>query len=93
MMHCSRLVFAALFAPLAMTSGGVAAMPAGSIDAPATMLQVQARTCKQVASCEEAVQIWCDGYRRADADNDGIPCENICRSKEQIDEIRERIGC
>jgi len=31
------------------------------------------RTCKQVASCAEAVELWCSGYRRADADNDGIP--------------------
>nr|WP_307281124.1 excalibur calcium-binding domain-containing protein [Phyllobacterium ifriqiyense] len=50
-------------------------------------------TCKQVNSCEEAVQIWCDGYARADADDDGIPCENICHSKEQVDEIRRQIGC
>jgi hypothetical protein len=54
---------------------------------------VAGKTCKQVADCEEAVQIWCDGYRRADADHDGIPCENICHSKAQVDEIRERIGC
>lgn len=50
-------------------------------------------TCKQVSSCEEAVEIWCNGYRRADADNDGIPCENVCRTVEQVDEIRARQGC
>jgi hypothetical protein len=75
----------------------VEASAAGATPAPpmsqSRSLQIQARTCKQVASCEEAVQIWCDGYRRADADKDGIPCENICHSKEQVDEIRERIGC
>ncbi|EJN05617.1 excalibur calcium-binding domain-containing protein [Phyllobacterium sp. YR531] len=50
-------------------------------------------TCKQVSSCEEAVQIWCDGYGRADGDSDGIPCENVCSSKEEVDLIRQQIGC
>jgi hypothetical protein len=91
LMHFSRRLVAGLFAPLIMASSA-ATMPAGRSDPP-TVIQIQARTCKQVDSCEEAVQIWCEGYRRADADNDGIPCENICRSKEQVDEIRDKIGC
>ena len=54
----------------------------------------QARvTCKQVSSCEEAVEIWCNGYGRADGDSDGIPCETVCHSLEQVDEIRSRLGC
>uniref|UniRef100_A0A7C1PAD8 Excalibur calcium-binding domain-containing protein n=1 Tax=Agrobacterium albertimagni TaxID=147266 RepID=A0A7C1PAD8_9HYPH len=52
-----------------------------------------ARTCKQVSNCEEAVILWCNGYRRADGDNDGIPCENVCSSVEQVNEIRRVIGC
>ncbi|MDI6028664.1 excalibur calcium-binding domain-containing protein [Corticibacterium sp. UT-5YL-CI-8] len=59
---------------------------------PLTSIQT-ARTCKQVSSCREAVQLWCGGYRRADADNDGIPCENICRNKAEVDAIREEIDC
>lgn len=51
------------------------------------------RTCKQVASCAEAVELWCSGYRRADADGDGIPCENICHSRAEVDGIRDAIGC
>lgn len=51
------------------------------------------RTCKQVASCAEAVELWCSGYHRADADGDGIPCENICHSRAEVDGIREAIGC
>ncbi|MGX1305437.1 hypothetical protein AB7M35_000157 [Amorphus suaedae] len=51
------------------------------------------RSCKAVSSCREAVQMWCDGYKRADADNDGIPCENICHSKKEVDAIRAEIGC
>lgn len=54
---------------------------------------VAARTCKQVSSCEEAVRLWCGGYRRADADGDGIPCENVCSTREEVDRIRAAIGC
>ncbi|MFM2281987.1 MAG: hypothetical protein RLZZ444_4218 [Pseudomonadota bacterium] len=56
-------------------------------------LSIAARTCKQVYSCEEAVELWCNGYRRADGDQDGIPCENVCDSVDEIDAIRSRIGC
>jgi len=50
-------------------------------------------TCKQVSSCEEAVQIWCNGYRRADGDNDGIPCENVCQTLDQVNQLRQQQGC
>lgn len=50
-------------------------------------------TCKQVESCEEAVILWCNGYSRADGDNDGIPCENVCHSLKRVNEIRRQIGC
>ncbi|MBU2328665.1 MAG: excalibur calcium-binding domain-containing protein [Alphaproteobacteria bacterium] len=52
-----------------------------------------ARTCKQVSTCEDAVILWCNGYRRADGDGDGIPCENVCSTREQVNEIRRVIGC
>lgn len=61
--------------------------------AQASAIEVAARSCKQVSSCEEAVILWCNGYRRADGDNDGIPCENVCSTAEQVDEIRRVIGC
>lgn len=60
---------------------------------PAPFTPVAGTTCKQVESCEEAVELWCGGYRRADADGDGIPCENVCHSLERVEEIRKRIGC
>ena len=68
------------------------AIPTARAAEPATVIAVRV-TCKQVSSCEEAVEIWCNGYRRADGDNDGIPCENVCHSVEQVDEIRARQGC
>ncbi len=37
--------------------------------------------------------MWCNGYRRADGDNDGIPCENVCPNKMIVDQIRREIGC
>ena len=52
-----------------------------------------ARTCKQVTSCEDAVILWCSGYRCADGDHDGIPCENVRHSLEDVRTIREEIGC
>jgi hypothetical protein len=51
------------------------------------------RTCKSVSSCREAVILWCSGYSRADADDDGIPCENVCPTKTLVDRIRAEIGC
>lgn len=50
-------------------------------------------SCKQVSSCEEAVALWCNGYSRADGDSDGIPCENVCHSIDEVDEIKARQGC
>ena len=51
------------------------------------------RTCGEARSCREAVIMWCNGYRRADGDGDGIPCERVCRSRAQVNEIRAQIGC
>jgi hypothetical protein len=83
-------LFAALSAPIAL------ALPAASGDlgdVPPLSTPAAARSCKQVSTCEEAVRLWCGGYRRADGDGDGIPCENVCRTKEQVDAIRAAIGC
>lgn len=57
------------------------------------ILMAQRRSCKAASSCEEAVEMWCGGYSRADADGDGIPCENVCRSRSQVESIKQRIGC
>jgi hypothetical protein len=56
-------------------------------------LVAQRRSCTAVTTREEAVEMWCRGYQRAGADRDGIPCENIRRSKSQVDKIKEEIGC
>jgi hypothetical protein len=68
-------------------AGGQTKKAAGAV------LVAQGRSCKAVSSCREAVIMWCGGYSRADADSDGIPCENVCRSKSQVDAIKDEIGC
>lgn len=51
-------------------------------------------TCKSYSNCEQAVRNWCAGaHPRADGDGDGIPCENVCRSRQQVREIEQEIEC
>lgn len=47
-------------------------------------------TCKAAKSCAEAVEEWCGGYYGADRDDDGIPCENVCRSLAQVAKIKKQ---
>lgn len=53
----------------------------------------QSWTCKRARSCEEAVERWCGGYRAADRDRDGIPCENVCHSLAQVEQAKKRGAC
>lgn len=50
-------------------------------------------SCKSARTCRDAVILWCGGYSRADADDDGIPCENVCRTLAQVERIKKEIGC
>lgn len=50
-----------------------------------------AASCKAAKSCAEAVEMWCEGYSAADRDDDGIPCENVCTSKKQVDALMKKI--
>ena len=59
----------------------------------APFILAQRRSCRSARSCREAVEMWCGGYARADGDNDGVPCETVCRSRAQVAEIRRAIGC
>lgn len=52
-----------------------------------------ATSCKSARTCRDAVILWCGGYSRADNDGDGIPCENVCRSRKQVDAIKKQVGC
>ncbi len=53
-----------------------------------------AARCTDYSTCEQAVRNWCAGnHPRADGDNDGIPCENVCTSRRTVEEIKAAIGC
>jgi hypothetical protein len=56
------------------------------------VLLAQRQSCKAVPSCYEAVVMWCQGYRRADGDDDGIPCENVCDNRQTVSQILIDIG-
>ncbi len=70
-------------------------LASGAIGAasPVQFLMAQRQSCKAATTCQEAVEMWCGGYRRADGDNDGIPCENVCRSLSEVEAIKKKIGC
>ena len=69
-------------------------MAAAGANPPAKVMPTTSATsCKAVKSCREAVILWCNGYSRADADGDGIPCENVCRSLAQVQPFKKEIGC
>jgi hypothetical protein len=79
------------------TAGAVGSLnqspPSISIERVKEILMAQRRSCKAVSTCEEAVEMWCGGYSRADGDDDGIPCENVCRSLSQVEVIKKKVGC
>ncbi|MGQ3671948.1 excalibur calcium-binding domain-containing protein [Xanthobacter sp. TB0136] len=58
------------------------------VSVPGTAL---AQSCKAARTCAEAVEMWCEGYAAADRDDDGIPCENVCTSKRQVDALMKKI--
>jgi len=92
MRHVTILIIAGIVA-----LGGLKTARAGGVDATTRADRVQlaqgGRSCKAASTCEEAVIMWCGGYSRADADGDGIPCENVCRSLQQVEAIKKKIDC
>ncbi|MDC7254368.1 MULTISPECIES: excalibur calcium-binding domain-containing protein [unclassified Shinella] len=50
-----------------------------------------AQSCKAAKTCAEAIEMWCEGYSGADRDDDGIPCENVCKSKKRVDALKKEI--
>lgn len=64
-----------------------------SPDISSPIVRVARASCKAARSCKEAVIMWCNGYSQADRDGDGIPCENVCSTLAQVEQIKEEIGC
>lgn len=76
-----------IYAPLALFAIALSLMTVSSTPA-------DAARCTDYNRCEQAVRAWCEGrHRRADGDGDGIPCENVCRSRSQVRDIQRQIGC
>jgi hypothetical protein len=73
--------------------GATGEPPSMSVQNTREILMAQRRSCKAVSTCEEAIEMWCGGYSRADGDDDGIPCENVCRSLSQVEAIKKKVGC
>ena len=49
---------------------------------PAAGFDCSDRSCKSLSSCEEAChKLLVCGQAKRDGDNDGIPCENLCRRR------------
>ncbi|MCW7543443.1 excalibur calcium-binding domain-containing protein [Aurantimonas litoralis] len=77
-----------------MTIGQFRALGLAALMILALGAEAHAATCKSYRSCREAVIAWCAGqHPRADGDNDGIPCENVCRSRADVVAIMAEIGC
>jgi Excalibur calcium-binding domain len=98
MCKVAMLALAAVVAGASILPAGAAGnlgegKPAITVQRFKNMLMARGGTCKTVSSCEEAVELWCGGYSRADGDGDGIPCENLCRSRSQVDSIKQKVGC
>lgn len=90
---CKAVAAVSIAVALSVTPALAGPLPAEGIMVTAPSAMPIAASCKQARSCEEAVRMWCDGYKRADGDGDGIPCENVCHSLDEVQKIRDAIGC
>ena len=56
------------------------------------VLNLDAKSCKKYHSCLEVIKDFPNGdFRSKDRDKDGIPCENICHSKKEVDRLLKYI--
>lgn len=52
-----------------------------------------AKYCKYYRSCAEVIADYPDGkFGKRDGDNDGIPCENVCRSRKQVEQLLKELS-
>ncbi len=50
-----------------------------------------AKSCKAYRSCADVIADYPDGnFGRKDCDKDGIPCENVCSSKKQVQKLQKK---
>ncbi|ACV27211.1 hypothetical protein [Kangiella koreensis] len=52
-----------------------------------------AKYCKYYRSCAEVIADHPDGkFGKRDGDNDDIPCENVCRSRQQVEDLLNQMA-
>ncbi len=52
-----------------------------------------AKPCKAYQSCADVIADYPDGkFGRKDGDDDGIPCENVCSSKKQVQKLLKEVS-
>ncbi len=52
-----------------------------------------AKSCKAYRSCADVIADYPDGkFGRKDADKDGIPCENVCSRKKQVQKLQRKVS-
>lgn len=55
--------------------------------------EAYAKSCKKYRSCAEVIADFPNGnFGRKDRDGDGIPCENVCKSRKQVEDLLKKIG-
>lgn len=53
----------------------------------------EAKYCKYYRSCAEVIADYPDGkFGKRDGDDDGIPCENVCRSRKQVEDLLNQMA-
>ncbi|MDX1471933.1 MAG: excalibur calcium-binding domain-containing protein, partial [Flavobacteriaceae bacterium] len=53
----------------------------------------EAKYCKYYRSCAEVIADYPDGkFGKRDGDDDGIPCENVCRSRQQVEDLLNQMA-
>ena len=88
----TTLLLVGLFVAGTARAGNTPITPMPGVELPSLVIPVA--TCKSYRSCNAAVRAWCAGqHNRADGDGDGIPCENVCKSRRQVVAIMKSIGC
>ncbi len=52
-----------------------------------------AKSCKVYKSCAEVIADYPTGnFGKKDGDQDGIPCENVCSSKVQVQKLLKKLS-
>lgn len=55
-------------------------------------VNVQAKTCQEYTSCEALIKDYPSGeFGTKDRNKDGVPCENVCSSVEEVKDLLDKV--